>query len=183
VSGNVEFPRRNYDSLLDAAAELAAEGTRLRISIIGRSTTRDGMALRDEIERRGLAGVFELSPGEISHPAFFELVAGADFALPLVDRSAEHMRPYFETKLASSIPFAIGLGVPLVIHRELAAAYGVEACGVGYDDGGLPAAMRAAIASTDRERVAWRAAIEAARAELLAGSLANLRAAIAAVRP
>jgi hypothetical protein len=182
VSGNVEFGRRNYDSLLDAAGELVAEGTPIRIRIVGRSTTRDGRTLREEIERRSLGSVFELSDGEIPHPEFLQLVAGSDFALPLLDRSADRLRPYFETKLASAIPFAIGLGVPLVIHRDLAAAYGVEACGVGYDDGGLPDAMRTAIASSERERAGWQAALEATREDLLGASLANLREAITEVR-
>jgi hypothetical protein len=181
VSGNVEFSRRNYDALLDAVVDLVAEDTPVRIRIVGRSTTRDGMTLRAEIERRGLTGVFEMSAGEITHPEFFQLVADSDFVLPLLDRSADRLRPYFESKLASSIPFAIGLGVPLVMHRDLAAAYGVEACGVRYEDGGLAAAMRDASASSQAERRGWQAAIETTRSELLGASLANLREAIATV--
>lgn len=182
VSGNVEFTRRNYDSLLDAVGELVAEGKPIRIRIVGRSTTRDGRTFRDEIARRNLAGVFELSDREVTHPEFLQLLGSSDFALPLLDHSAERLRAYFETKLASSIPFAIGLGVPLVIHHELAATYGVEACGVGYDDGGLAEAMRTAIGSSDPERAGWKAALEAARTEILAASLANLREAIDEVR-
>lgn len=181
VSGNVEFTRRNYDSLLDAASELAQGGTPIRVRIVGRSTTRDGQTLRGEIKRRDLAS-FELCRGEIPHLEYFQLVAGSDFALPLVDRTADRMRPYFKTKLASAIPLAIGLGVPLVIHRELADAYGVEACGVVYEDGGLPEAMRTAIASSERERAGWQEALEATRADLFGASLANLREAIAEVR-
>ena len=112
---------------------------------------------------------------------FFQLVADSDFVLPLLDQSAEHLRPYFESKLASSIPFAIGLGVPLVLHRDLAASYGVETCGVGYEDGGLTGAMRIAIESSEADRVRWQAALETTRADLLATSLANLRDVIAGV--
>lgn len=182
VSGNVDFSRRNYESLLDAVGELVADGVPLRIRIVGRSATPGGMTLRTEIERRGLSSAFELSPSEISHPEFFALVGGSDFVLPLLDHSVDRLRPYFETKLASSVPLAIGLGVPLVMHRDLAAAYGVAACGVRYDDGGLAAAMRTAIASSQADREDWRAAVQATRSELLTASLANLRAAIAAVR-
>jgi hypothetical protein len=181
VSGNVEFTRRNYDGLLDAVGELVAEGTPVRVRIVGRSTNRDGKTLRAEIERRGLAGVFELAPRELSHPEFIHLVAESDFVLPLLDHSAAHLRPYFESKLASSVPFAIGLGVPLVMHNDLATTNSVESCGVGYDDGGLAAAMRVAIASRPAERDGWRSAIEVTRSELLAASLANLREAIATV--
>ena len=182
VSGNVEFHRRDYQALLGAVAELVAAGTPLRVRIIGRSTNRDGKILRERIEERGLGDVFELLPAEITHEEFFDLVASSDFLLPLIDGGNEVLRPYFETKLASSIPFAIGLGVPLVIHRELAEAYGVTTCGLLYEDGGLVKTMRSAIASTDRERVDWKAAIEATRDEILDASLANLHEAIAAVR-
>ncbi|MBI2781909.1 MAG: hypothetical protein HYX55_08965 [Chloroflexi bacterium] len=181
VSGKVDFARRNYVALLDAVGALVAEGVPVRIRIVGRATGRDGLALRTEIERRGLASVFELSPGEITHPEYLQLVAGSDFVLLLLDHTAEHMRRYFETKLTASIPLAIGLGVPLVLHRDLAAAYGVEGGGVRYDDGGLAAAMRTAIGSTPSERGAWRAALETKRSELLAESLVNLREAIATV--
>jgi len=177
----VEFRRRNYTALLDAVGELVADRVPVRIRIVGRSTTPDGLTLRAEIERRGLASVLELSPGEITYQEYFELVAGSDFVLLLLDHTAEHLQSYFETKLTAAIPFAIGLGVPLVLHRDLAAAYEVEACGVGYDDGGLAAAMRAAIDSSQSERDAWRTALDTTRSELLAESLANLREAIATV--
>jgi hypothetical protein len=182
VSGNVEFPRRDYAALLDAVEQLVAGGAALRVRIVGRSTTRDGLALRDDIGRRGLADVFELSPAEIDHPQFYRLVAGSDFMLPLIDGDADIVRPYFESKLASSIPFAIGLGVPLVIHRELSEAYGVLGCGIDYANGGLAGAMRAAIASSEDDRARWRAAVDSTRREIIDASRSNLREAIAAIR-
>jgi glycosyltransferase involved in cell wall biosynthesis len=181
VSGNVEFHRRNYDALLDAGASLVADGMPFRVRIIGRSNSPDGEELRRRIDARGLASVFEFSAGEIKHEAFFDLIAGSDFVLPLVDPSTERLRPYFETKLASSIPFAVGLGTPLVLHRELAAAYGVERCGLTHEDGELATAMRRALESPVGERAAWRSEIAATRSAILAASLENLRAAIRAV--
>lgn len=182
VSGNVEFPRRNYDSLLDAAGTLATEDLPFRIRIVGRSTYPDGMAFREAVEARGLASQFEFSPGEIDHPTFFELLATSDFSLPLIDTSRETFRPYLESKLASSVPFAIGLGVPLVANDALVRAYGTEGTGPVYEDGGLTEAMRRAIASSEVERAAWQRALATKRDAVLQSSLANLRAAIDAVR-
>jgi glycosyltransferase involved in cell wall biosynthesis len=181
VSGDVEFHRRNYDALLAAAAELVAEDVPFRVRIIGRSNEADGQELRRQIDARGLAEVFEFSPGEIPHPVFFGLVAGSDFVLPLIDPGAERLRAYFEAKLSSSIPLAIGLGVPLVMHRDLAASYGIESCGVLHGDGELAGAMREAISSIAESRVRWRSEVGAARQALLAASRENLRAAISAV--
>ena len=182
VSGNVEFARRNYDSLLDAAAALAGEDAEFVVRIVGRSTSGDGKAFREAVESRGLASRFEFSPGEITHPRFFRLIADSDFSLPLIDTSRGAYRAYLETKLASSVPFAVGLGVPLVANAALVRAYGIDGTGPAYEDGGLAAAMRRAIASTDEERSGWRDALMAKRAGILDASLDNLRAAIAAAR-
>jgi glycosyltransferase involved in cell wall biosynthesis len=181
VSGTVEFHRRNYDALLAAAAELVADHLPFRVRIIGRSSDADGRELRRQIDARDLAEVFEFSPGDIPHRTFFGLVAGSDFVLPLIDPSVGRLRPYFESKLASSIPFAIGLGVPLVLHHDLAAAYDIESCGVLHGDGELAEAMRSAISSSAESRVRWRSGVVAKRDVLLAASLENLRAAISAV--
>ncbi|HET7828696.1 MAG TPA: hypothetical protein VFL03_04000 [Candidatus Limnocylindrales bacterium] len=181
VTGNVEFGRRNYDALLDAAGELAADDQPFLVRIVGRSTYRDGKQLRATIEARGLAERFEFSPGEVAHPRFFRLLAESDFSLPLIDTSRVDFRPYLETKLASSVPFAIGLGVPLVANDALVRAYGIEGTGPTYGDGGLTEALRRAIASSQDERDAWRGALAAKREEILESSLANLRLAIAAV--
>ena len=182
VTGNVEFPRRNYDSLLDAAGALAGEGLPFLVRIIGRSTYRDGETLRAVVESRGFASRFEFSRGEINHPQFFRLLADSDFSLPLIDTSRDVFRPYLETKLASSVPFAIGLGVPLVANTALVGAYGIGGTGPEYRDGDLTEAMRRAIGSTEEDRSGWRAALLAKREAILDSSLANLRAAISAVR-
>jgi glycosyltransferase involved in cell wall biosynthesis len=183
VSGNVEFHRRNYDALLDAVSELVAEDVPFVVRVVGRSTTRDGRVLRREVESRGLAARFEFSPGEIDHPRFFQLVGEADFSLPLIDLTREPFRAYLSTKLASSVPFAIGLGVPLVVHTAVAGTYGVEGTGPTYLDGELADAMRRAIASPAEDRAAWRAALAVKREAILAASRANLREALRAVLP
>jgi hypothetical protein len=182
VSGNVEFRRRNYDALLDAAAVLAAEHAPFRVRIVGRSTYPDGRAFRAAVEARGLADKFEFSPGEIDNPEFTRRVAESDFSLPLLDTTRDAFRPYFETKLTASVPLAIGLGVPLVANAAVVRAYRIEGTGPAYDDGGLAQAMRHAIASTSEERTRWRVALERKRERILESSLVNLGAAIHAVR-
>jgi hypothetical protein len=163
-------------------AELVGAEAPIRIRIVGRTNYPDGLAFRAEIARRGLESVFELSPGEVRHPAYFGLIAGSNFLMPLIDGTNASMRAYFESKATASIYLGIGLGVPLVIQRDLASAYGVETGGVTYADGGLVGAMRAAMASTNAQRNQWRMALAATQQELLGVSRENLRQAIAAVR-
>ena len=138
---------------------LVAEDDEFLVRIVGRSTSGDGKAFRAAVESRGLASRFEFSPGEIAHPRFFRLIADSDFSLPLIDTSRDAYRAYLETKLASSVPFAIGLGVPLVANASLVRAYGIDGTGPAYQDGDLTEAMRRAIASTDEERSRWRDAL------------------------
>jgi glycosyltransferase involved in cell wall biosynthesis len=181
VSGNVEFSRRSYDLLIEAMATLATEGRRFRVRIVGRSDTRDGQALRAELTERGLAELVDFTPGVIDHPAFFDRLAASDFTLPLLDPGSERHRAYFETKLASSIPFAIGLGVPLVLDAALAAVYGVAGCGVTYEAGDLAGGLRRAVNAGPDDRRRWEEALAAARSELLDASGRNLATAIAEV--
>ena len=79
------------------------------------------------------------------------------------------------------MPFAIGLGVPIVAHSALARAYGIEGAGPTYEDGGLADTMRIAIASAGSERAAWLDVVAGKRQEILDASLRNLRGAIEAV--
>jgi hypothetical protein len=181
VSGNVEYNRRNYASLLDAVGVLQAEGAAVKVRIVGRSNVRDGKPFRAEAERRGLASCFEYSPSDTNHPDFYRLVAESDFSLPLIDTADPLYGQYLRTKLASSVVFAIGLGVPIVAHTELARVYAIDGGGPTYEDGGLADAMRTAIASTGSERAAWREALERQREAILDASLQNLRTAIEAV--
>ena len=181
VSGNVEYSRRNYRSLLDAATALHGEARPFRIRIVGRSTVRDGTAFRAEVERRGLSDSVEFSPRDANHPDFFRLVADADFSLPLIDTTDDRYRPYLETKLASSVPFAIGLGVPLIANDAMVSAYAIDGTGISYEDGRLADAMRRALESTPSERSSWRDALARKRQEILDQSLESLRQAIGAV--
>lgn len=181
VSGNVEYVRRNYASLLEAASALRAEGREFRVRIVGRTYRPDGRAFREALRARGLTDRFELSSGEIDHPTYFGLVASSDFSLPLLDTTDERFRPYLESKLTASVPFALGLGVPLVAHAAVARAYDVAGTGPTYEDGALPGAMREAVDTRPEQRVAWRESVDAKRAALLAASETQLREAIAAV--
>jgi hypothetical protein len=181
VSGNVEGNRRNYESLVAGVKELDAAGLPFLVRIVGRSTGPDGKALKATIAEHDLSSRFTFTSGEIDHPRFFELVATSHFSLPLIDTGRVAFRAYLETKLASSVSFAIGLGVPLVADVALIRAYGVEGTGPSYEGAGLADAMRRAITSSAAERADWRAALHRKREEILASSQANLREAIEAV--
>jgi hypothetical protein len=181
VSGNLEYARRNFASLLDAAEALDRDNSRFRVRMIGRSNTVDGARFRRELETREIGRYFSFSPDEIDHEAYLSTLAGTDFVLPLLDRSAAEYRPYYDVKLSSSISLAIGLGVPMVAEETLSKRYGVESATIAYRDGDLADALRSAIASRPAEQVQRAAALATIRSDLLEASTDNLAGAISAV--
>jgi len=176
VQGNLEFERRNYESLLDAIGQLRARGVKdLKVMIIGRSGTNDGLIFREQIRKRNLVSCFEFSKGELPYKNYYEFIAKANFLLPLVDTTSGHYRPYFLDKVTTSVLVSIGMGVIPIIHEQLADLYGIKSESVTYEDGGLPDALKCAF-STDRDTLEkLHSGLASKREALLSESIDNMR--------
>jgi hypothetical protein len=181
VQGNVEFSRRNYDALIDAVDLLRTDGCAgLTISVIGRNHISDGKTLKKKIKARALEKLFEFSRRpfyfrDIPFESYYQGILRCQFVLPLVDHSREAYAPYFSKKLTSSLPVAVGLGRVPVLHRDLAALYGILDASVHYLDGGLAEAMRTALALSHEGEELMRRKLEAARELALQRSRSNLK--------
>jgi hypothetical protein len=174
VQGNVEFGRRDYAGLVDAAITLATERSDFAIRMVGRSGTRDGEAFRATIRAAGVAELFQFGDGEISYSDYLTDVATSDWVLPLLDPSVPGLASYFSVKITSSMSMAIGLGVPAVAESLLADHYGVSHAAVTYPAGGLLGGMRAALAMPAQTRALLSRNLADVRAELLATSVRNV---------
>ncbi len=181
VQGNIEPVRRDYEALLDATQEVAAERSDFVVHMVGRSSSAYGRAFRAEVDARDLADRFAFNQGEVSHRAYRAQVAGADFLLPLVHAGVPRLRPYFEVKLTSSMSMAIALGVIPIVERDLASLYGAADGAVTYDPGNLARSMRTALELRAAERAAKVDALARLRSTGLAESVRNLAASIARV--
>jgi hypothetical protein len=181
VSGSLESTRRNFESLLDAVEALDRTGSAFRVRMIGRSNTPDGRTFRSELARRGIDRYFSFTRDEIGHADYFRALAEANFVLPLVDTTSDRFRPYYESKVASSISLAIGFGIPLVAEVELSKLYGVEGAAITYQDGQLADALATAATVPAEEHTRWVAVLSRLRLELLGASVRNLEFALATV--
>ncbi|TKS58180.1 MAG: hypothetical protein EWM72_03176 [Nitrospira sp.] len=176
VQGNLEFERRNYECLLDAIEQLIVDGVRkLKVMIIGRNGTNDGLIFREQIRKRNLVSFFEFSKGELPYKNYYEFIAKANFLLPLVDTTSSHYRPYFLDKVTTSVLVSIGMCVIPIIHEQLADLYGIKSESVTYEDGELPDALKRAF-STDRDTLEkLHSGLASKREALLSESIDNMR--------
>lgn len=177
VQGNVEAHRRNYDSLLDAVEEVVRLGLAVRVLLIGRSDFPDGKKLKDEIQRRHLSEVFEVT-GELAYPEFLRALASCRFVLALIDRTAETFSSYYQFKLTSSLLMSLAVGVPPIVHAELAQLYGLEEASITYGNGGLAGAIMRGAALDEHSYQLLTSRLSAIRGSLLTASASNLRGAV-----
>ena len=135
IQGNIAPGRRNYSSFLRSFAEIRGELGNLKFVFVGFRKQPFYSNLLEEIRALGLGDSY-LDAGEknLTYSEFFRLVEAGHFILPLIDRSEEYCVPYFENKLTSSIPLAIGVGIPLVVNSELARKYSIDDGCITYDD-------------------------------------------------
>lgn len=177
VQGNVESKRRNYGSLLDAIEDVVRQGLAVHVLLIGRSDLADGKKLKDEIRRRHLDESFEVT-GELTYPEFLRAIASCQFVLALIDRTSDTFASYYQFKLTSSLMMSLAVGVPPIVHAELARLYGLAEASIMYEDGGLADAIkRAAALDADVHQKLTRE-LSSIRGRLLTQSASNLRGAI-----
>jgi hypothetical protein len=176
VQGNLDFDRRNYDSLLDAIEQLASDGVRsFRVMVVGRNEARHYQIFTERVQHRKLDSFFEFSKGELTYQDYYGSTATASFLLPLVDRTSTAYGAYFLDKITSSVPLVIGLGIVPVIHRELARLYEIEEQSVTYRDGGLTDALKRALNINIGALDSMRSGLVSKKEALLNESITNMK--------
>jgi glycosyltransferase involved in cell wall biosynthesis len=167
-------PKKGFDVLVDAAAQLHASRPDLRVEIVGEGPQRD--ALEAQIRARGLDDVVVLR-GAMSHDATLERIAAARvFTLPcrVADNGDRDSMPVV-------IKEAMAREVPVVATDVVAVPEMVdESCGVLVpedDAGALAAALDKVLGDPDLATamgVAGRARVE--ERFTLSGEVAKLKA-------
>jgi len=174
VSGNLE-PRRNYNSLLDAAERLVSDGfTNFRIKLVGYNEWSWGKAFKQKVREKGLSAFFTYSKGKVDYKTYFSMVMEGDFILPLLDQTDSKYLPYFVDKCTASMHVAIGLGVVPILHKRLSELYGIQ-CGIMYKDGELFHALKIAAKWDSESLNECRSKLYKKRLSLLQKSKNNFR--------
>jgi len=179
IDGRIDFRRRNYWALIDAVEELARSGAeKFEVDLTGAARELDGTRLQKEIRDRGLSTYFRIARESFHFRSYLARASSAGYILPLVDTTSPLFQPYFEDKISSSVPLAIGVGVVPVLHARLAELYGLEAAAVTYRDGQLVRALQEALAWSGEAKSEATRQLTALRDALLAESLENLARAL-----
>jgi len=179
VQGRVESKRRNYESVVIAALNLKKEGFRnFSIKVLGKSDSREGRRLRWSTFSRGLGRYFSFSRSGVGYDQFNRELRSSTFLCPLIDKVHGSYRAYFEDKASSSIPAAVGNGIIPVIHEDLAPIYGIGGCAITYGDRMLAEALRTALELSSLDISERQAELGTIRAQFMAQSEENLKAAL-----
>jgi hypothetical protein len=180
VPGAVNFRARDYAQLLDLVPHLRErlpEGS-FEFAVVG------GGADREELERliraQGVEDVFHLAPlnetGHVDGDDYYSVLRASDFLLPLLPTTRGDFRLY---KITSTIPQALGLGVPMIMDRWTATVYDVP--GVTHLPGELNEAIERALSMPAEELSALKARIEATAASKLDDAAREMAYALHAV--
>ncbi|OGQ92972.1 MAG: hypothetical protein A2253_08325 [Deltaproteobacteria bacterium RIFOXYA2_FULL_55_11] len=176
VQGNMEFDRRNYDSLLDDVEQLTSSNVRnFHVMIIGRNDTKEGLIFKKQVRNRKLDSFFTFSKGEVPYKDYYDSIASAHFILPLIDTTRSEYRPYFFEKGSTSLCIALSLGIVPIIHKQLACIYGIEDQSITYEDNGLAHALEQALSTNEQALERMRGALVSRKEYLLKKSVLNMK--------
>lgn len=135
VQGTVQSDRRDYAALFEVLRNLRRDfpmiSSAFAVYVVGR-TDYSGEELLQQL--RGAAEenlIYHIKTVQ-SDNMYLSLMRKSDVILPLAHRHIAGHRPYFETKLTSSISLALALGVPVIAQREFFSFY-PNLQGVPYD--------------------------------------------------
>ena len=133
VVGNVNYKRKNYDSLLNAVEQLEKENVcNFKINFIGNNNTPDAYILQDKIREKELEHFFIFSKNNLAYKDYYKEVAQCNFILPLIDDATSKYNRYFECGVTSSIIESFGLEITPVINERLAHLYNIQDSSITY---------------------------------------------------
>ena len=132
IQGYINFDRRNYDSLLEAASKLKEENVQCNFKIVGR-LGRSSRTMQRKLAELGVSEYFTFVGDAESYLDFYRAIGSCRFLLVLVDDSRMIYSPFFEDKCTSSLGVSLGLDVIPIVNRRLAEAYDIADCSVLYE--------------------------------------------------
>lgn len=180
VQGKVEFKRRNYESIINAVAQLEKNSVNpnFKIKLLGKNNSIEGYLLRLRVLLSKGRKHFEIAGVQPDYKEFYGHLLDSEFICPLIDRSKEKYGGYFVDTSSSSIPMGLGHGLIPLLHYEFASLYGLEEISITYKNGGLIEAMKKAINMSDDQREGLRAQLKSYKEKELQRSLNALESAI-----
>jgi hypothetical protein len=135
IPGQVEFKKRDYETLFDCLSERAPErSVRFVMPGSGPPEARDGKTLREILDARGLTARFRLWNEFVDHDTFFSVLAASDLILPLIHPRKSAYEEYLKYKISGAFNLAFGLGLPMFCEESFAGIDDFEVGSLFYRD-------------------------------------------------
>lgn len=154
VQGKVEFKRRNYASMLDAAATLHKNypDEEFGVKLLGKNNSIEGNLLRLRVLLNRARKRIKIPGVQPEYREFYQHLMDSDFICPLIDTSTPRYSSYFRDTSSSAIPLGLGHDLIPVLHKDLAELYGLSNQSILYENGDLAGAMRKAMLLSNDEK-------------------------------
>lgn len=169
--GAVTSRNRNFGMLIEAVASLEAKGIEdFEIHVVGRGAKKGLFAnASNKIKAYGY----------MSYDEMYDVVASADFFIPLLDPESEGHRRYLSAETSGSRQLILGFLKPPVIHAEFAKRFGFSRnSAVLYDREGLARGIEQALTLDEACYDAMISKIQNLATTVSVKSLLNLKNAI-----
>lgn len=165
VQGNIDFRRRNYDSLIVAVKKLNNMNNFCNINIVGKKN-RLSEHFNESILKSGIQKYFTFHFNCISYEQYYTTISKNIFMLILIDDGSLIYKPFFEDKCTSSINLSLALGIIPVVNHKLADLYDLHDCCVKYEHNDVFSAISTALLLDQSEIDAMRTKLLQKRADL-----------------
>ena len=174
VQGVVEFSRRNYQALLESVKKIIKKGyDNFIVKIVGGIVSPDLNKLKKIISENKLQNYFDIIEGDLPYDTYLKQIGESDYLLPLIDEESTNYYSSF-TKISTSVPISIGMGVVPIIIDELARLYNIENCSLMYSNGDLTSSLEKAIDLKQNKQIKLNTLVKKKGCEFLNISSANL---------
>lgn len=119
IPGQVEYKRRDYESLVKAIAESKNTG-HLRFLCLGRSDHAhgNGPELKALVKAHGLTKQFVFWDGFVDNPTFHAWLAASDVVMPLIHPGNDGFEKYLHFQISGAYNLAFAYKKPLLMLQE-----------------------------------------------------------------
>lgn len=120
IPGAFSHDKKDISALLELASDARLD-PRVRFVLLGRfSSAPEVTAWWNRCVERGIEHRFVRFTGFVPQPVFDDYLRRCLAVLPLIQPSCEHYRRFRTDKVSGAVNLALGLGLPLLIHEDLA---------------------------------------------------------------
>ena len=136
IPGQVEFKKRDYESLIDRLSERAPHPT-VRFVLPGAPEARDARRLKETLDARGLTARFRMWNEFLDHDTFYSILSASDLIMPLIHPRRRAYAEYLKYKISWTFSLGFGLGIPMFCEESYAGTDDFEAGALFYRESNM----------------------------------------------